>query len=104
MDLMFYNIIRSNILIFDVVEFTKYQNKDCLYYKNIHSLNSTQQQNYEDCKTWCRVNSHCGGFTAYHGVCYFKSKNCKNNLFGHGERTTFLLKGKIKDIKITNIE
>ena len=85
---------------FDVVEFIRFQNKDCLYYKNIYSLQSTQHPSYEDCSKWCNDNIMCGGYTVYNTVCYFKSKNCKNNLFKNNGRSTFIIQGG-KFIKIT---
>ena len=47
------------------VEFTKFQNKDCLYGKNIDTLKSNKHPNYEDCSTWCRDHRNCAGYAVY---------------------------------------
>ena len=83
---------------FHIVEFLKFPSRDCLYYNNIHSLASNEHPDYGNCRNWCQNDNRCGGFTIYHGVCYFKNKNCKNDLFKHYGRSTFLIQGKVKKL------
>ena len=77
------------------VEFTKFQNKNCLNGKNIDSLQSNQHPNYEDCSTWCRDHRICGGFTVLGNKCNFKNKDCKNDLSEKKDISTFILEGKV---------
>lgn len=91
------NFMRFYCLILLVSEFTRLENMDCLFRKNLHYFQSKQPK-YEDCNTWCRDNSECAGYVEYQGICYFKTQDCESDLFASGGRTTFLIKGKVKEI------
>ena len=51
-------------------------------------------ENYDACDTWCQDRRNCAGYARLGNVCYFKNKDCKNDLFKNGGRSTFLLIGK----------
>ena len=76
-------------------KFNRHENKDCLFGRNIHFMHSNQHTNYEDCSKWCSDNSECGGFTVYSKICYFKTADCKKDLFTNNGRTTFILEGEV---------
>ena len=79
-------------------EFTKFQNNDCLYDKNIDYFKSNKHPNYEDCSTWCRDHKNCAGYAVYNNVCYFKNKGCRNDLYEKKDTSTFILQGKVNYI------
>ena len=87
-------LVRYFHLLFDPLDYISFRNKDCLHNNNIHPLNSNQS-NHENCSEWCRNNSNCGGYTLYKNKCYFKNRNCKNNLFENQGRSTFIKQGKV---------
>ena len=63
---------------------------DCLLYKDLYKMPLSSNTDIEDSKEWCNGNSSCYGFTVYNLNAYFKDVRCKNDLFHHGGRTTFL--------------
>ena len=76
----------------------RFSNKDCLSGNNIHSQNSDQPDNYEDCKDWCFNNSNCGGFIVKENTCFFKNTDCKNGLVESGGSTAFIPRN-VKEIR-----
>ena len=64
---------------FSVQIYKKYENKDCLIGNNLHYFTSNGM-NLEDCMDWCKNNDSCGAFTEWYDNCYFKSKNCEDDI------------------------
>ena len=83
---------------FDVIEYLILPGNDCLFGKHIGSLQVPQIwgpiDNYDECDTWCQDRRNCAGYSRLGDVCYFKNKDCKNDLFKNEGRSTFLLIGK----------
>ena len=94
---MYLELLKSNDVF--AAEFISFQSRDCLFKNDLGFLKSSQHPSYEDCKKWYHDHGNCAGYTVYRNTCYFKNKDCKNDLFRNDGRTTFLLVGKC--IKIT---
>ena len=97
MQVIYLNFTLIKGLIFDVVEYIRLKDNDCLFGNNIGSLIPPQRlpfKIYDDCDTWCQDHRNCAGYTIFDGACYFKNKGCKNDLFKDGAKSTFLLLGK----------
>ena len=58
-------------------------------------MGSNQQTDYDDCKERCSDDSGCGGFIVFGNICFFKNKDCRNDLFIHKGRSAFILQGKV---------
>ena len=76
--------------LFSTVTYLKHEDIDCLYHSDLHIKSLSTDWDVEKCKQWCTHNSTCHGFTVSHGWVYFKGQCCKNNLFYHEGRFTFL--------------
>ena len=85
-------------LYFETIEFQRLQYKDCLPHNDIYSLKSNQNTNYENCRKWCSENSNCKGFTVWQDTCYFKNKNCKDDIRDDRETNLFLLPGNVNKL------
>ena len=68
---------------FYLVEFryVRYENRDCLFGKNLLSVVSSRDSDYENCKQWCVYNTTCGGFAGTRDGRYFKRLACKDDVF-----------------------
>ena len=82
----------------NTVDFTKLNYKDCLPRNDIHSLQSNSNTNYENCRKWCSGNNNCGGFTVWQNTCYFKNKNCKDDITDYQDTNLFLLQGNLNNL------
>ena len=80
-------LIYFKIILF-AVPYILLHGMECLLNININTLNA--ELGLDKCEQWCTDNEHCGGFTIYKDMCYFKNQSCKNNLVISDERFTVI--------------
>ena len=78
--------IKSHVSKFNLFLVFRYQyayntihDRDCLTYKDLHSMKSDGTPGHENCKAWCNQRYHCQGFALHRGRCYLKSDKCRND-------------------------
>ena len=67
-----------------------HQDTDCLLYSDMDFMSASTTLDFETNKRWCTGNSSCQGFTVHEGTAFFKDQCCRNNLFHHDGRSTFI--------------
>ena len=52
-----------------------------MFGSDLHTVTSSRDLDYEDCKQWCADNNECRGFAGTGDNCYFKGLACKDDAY-----------------------
>ena len=74
-------------------EYHKLEHHDYLVSNDLHSLESDETTDHENCMEWCSNKSNCGGFAIGYKTCYFKSNVCKDDL-GNSNGVLYIKRGR----------